>query len=114
MNTRSQSWAKDAYERVKAIMASENASEYKDMALKFPVLVRQAGLAQALAFVASRGKEAHKSMANDMARTLGHENLLCLMERAHEAELLEYLRLTREVLAVAEWYKRFAQALIED
>ncbi|MER3557521.1 MAG: type III-B CRISPR module-associated protein Cmr5, partial [Thermus sp.] len=31
-----------------------------------------------------------------------------------EAELLAYLRLTREVLQAAEWFKRFAQALIEE
>lgn len=113
MRTRSQTWAQDAYERVKEAAKRGDASEYKDMALKFPVLVRQAGLSQALAFVDSRGKDAHKALGDDLARTLGHKGLRDLAQRAREAELLGYLRLTREVLAVAEWYKRFAQALIE-
>lgn len=116
MRTRSQTWAQDAYQRVKeaAQKGGAHPAEYKDMALKFPVLVRQAGLSQALAFVDSRGKEAHKALGDDLARTLGHKGLRDLAEVARKAELLQYLRLTREVLAVAEWYKRFAQALIEE
>lgn len=113
MRTRSQTWAQDAYERVKERAKRGDAREYKDMALKFPVLVRQAGLSQALAFVDSRGKEAHKALGDDLARTLGRGGLRDLAEKARKAELLQYLRLTREVLVVAEWYKRFAQALIE-
>ena len=114
MRTRSQTWAQDAYEKVKEAAKGGDAREYKDMALKFPVLVRQAGLSQALAFVDSRGKEAHRKLAGDLAVTLGYEGLRDLAEAARKAELLHYLRLTREVLAVAEWYKRFAQALIKD
>lgn len=114
MRTRSQRWAQDAYERVKFRAGRAEAGEYRDMALKFPVLVRQAGPSQALAFVDSRGKEAHKALADDLAITLGHSGLRDLAEKARQAELLVYLRLTREVLEVGEWYKRFAQALIED
>ena len=84
------------------------------LARSFAVLVRQAGLSQALAFVDSRGKEAHKALGNDLAQVLGYRDLRELAEAAREAELLQYLRLTREVLAAAEWFKRFAQALIEE
>ncbi len=114
MRTRAQKWAEDAYNRVKARAQGDKAEKYKDMALKFPVLVRQAGLSQALAFVASRGEEAHKNLVNDLAKTLGREGLDALAREAMGAELLAYLRLTREVLGVAEWYKRFAQALIKE
>ncbi|AEB12637.1 type III-B CRISPR module-associated protein Cmr5 [Marinithermus hydrothermalis] len=114
MHTRAQRWAQDAYERVQARARTGEAGEYKDMALKLPVLIRQAGLAQALAFVESRGKAAHKSLGEDLARTLGYEGLRDLSAQARKAPLLEYLRLTREVLGAADWYKRFAQALIEE
>jgi len=114
MRTKAQRWAEDAYNRVKARVQAGKAEKYKDMALKFPVLVRQAGLSQALAFVASRGEEAHKQLVEDLARTLGREGLASLAEEARKAELLAYLRLTREVLGAAEWYKRFAQALIKE
>ncbi|MEZ0348120.1 MAG: type III-B CRISPR module-associated protein Cmr5 [Thermus sp.] len=114
MRTRSQEWAQKAYEKVRERAKGKEAGEYKDMALKFPVLVRQAGLAQALAFVRSRGKEAHRRLGDDLAQVLGFAGLAQLSEEAHKAELLAYLRLTREVLQVAEWFKRFAQALVED
>jgi CRISPR-associated protein Cmr5 len=116
MRTRAQRWAEDAYNRVKARAQGDKgkAQKYKDMALKFPILVRQAGLSQALAFVASRGEEAHKNLVGDLAQTLGRRGLEALAEEARNAELLSYLRLTREVLGAAEWYKRFAQALIEE
>lgn len=114
MRTRSQEWAQKAYEKVREADRGEGRKEYRDMALKFPVLVRQAGLAQALAFVDSRGKEAHRALGNDLAQVLGYENLRALAEAARKAELLQYLRLTREVLGAAEWFKRFAQALIEE
>lgn len=114
MRTRGQVWAQAAYQKVEERAKGQEAREYKDMALKFPVLVRQAGLAQALAFVESRGKGAHKAFGEDLAQVLGHESLGRLGQKAREAELLEYLRLTREVLGAAEWFKRFAQALIQD
>jgi len=113
MRTRSQEWAQKAYEKVKAAAASKGAEEYENMALKFPVLVRQAGLAQALAFLQSRGKEAHHAYGNDLAQVLGRAGLEALAEEARKAELMAYLRLTREVLQAAEWFKRFAQALME-
>jgi len=116
MRTRAQRWAEDAYNRVKDCAQRDKgkAQKYKDMALKFPVLVRQAGLSQALAFVASRGEEAHKNLVGDLAQTLGRRGLEALAKEACNAKLPAYLRLTREVLGAAEWYKRFAQALIED
>ncbi|MCS6869151.1 type III-B CRISPR module-associated protein Cmr5 [Thermus sp.] len=114
MRTRSQNWAQAAYERVRARKDWEKREEYQDMALKLPVLVRQAGLSQALAFVHSRGKEGHRAVGDDLAAVLGYGNLEALAEAARRAELLRYLRLTREVLQVAEWFKRFAQALLED
>ena len=114
MRTRSQVWAQKAYEKVREAAKGEGRGEYRDMALKLPVLVRQAGLSQALAFVDARGKEAHKALGNHLAQVLGYRDLRELAEAAREAELLQYLRLTREVLAAAEWFKRFAQALIEE
>ncbi len=113
MRTRSQEWAQKAYEKVEAA-SRRGGGEYKDMALRFPVLVRQAGLAQALAFVQSRGKEEHKRLGDDLAQVLGYQGLEAMAKAAREAELLAYLRLTREVLQAAEWFKRFAQALIEE
>mgnify|MGYP003428531587 CR=1 FL=1 len=87
MRTRSQVWAQKAYEKVREAAKGEGRGEYRDMALKLPVLVRQAGLSQALAFVDSRGKEAHKALGNHLAQVLGYRDLRELAEAAREAEL---------------------------
>jgi CRISPR-associated protein Cmr5 len=112
--TREQERAKDAFERVKARVSKDEGwrNEYGGMAHKIPILVRQAGLAQALAFIRSRGKEAHQTLLEDLAHTAARLNAEELITRSREASLTTYLHLTREVLTAALWYKRFAQSLL--
>lgn len=113
--TREQQRAKSAFEQVSRHQSQpkEWRDQYGGMAHKLPVLVRQAGLAQALAFVDSRGKEAHRALLEDLAQTVGLSKAK-LLEQSRQAEQLgEYLRLTREVLAAAQWYKRFAQSVLD-
>jgi CRISPR-associated protein Cmr5 len=112
--TREQKRAKSAFERVVQHQSQDQSwrDQYGGMAHKLPVLVRQAGLAQALAFVESRGKDPHRALLQDLAHTVGLSKD-DLLKRSREAGLSEYLRLTREVLAVAQWYKRFAQSVLD-
>lgn len=120
--TREQKRAKEAYALVKAYERKSDALEkkaYGSMAHRFPALLRSAGLAQAVAFVDSRGKEEHKQYLLDLAKVVAHMNnkhgeaLEWLRERSHKAELPEYLHLTRETLAVSDWFKRFAQSVLK-
>lgn len=112
--TREQKRARSAFERVSQHRGKEASwrDQYGGMAHKLPVLVRQAGLAQALAFVESRGKEAHRVFLEDLAQTLGLSKNE-LLKQSREAQLSQYLRFSREVLAVAQWYKRFAQSVLD-
>ncbi|GEM87849.1 type III-B CRISPR module-associated protein Cmr5 [Meiothermus granaticius] len=112
--TREQKRAQSAFEKVSRHLGRDITwrDQYGGMAHKLPVLVRQAGLAQALAFVESRGKEAHKALLDDLAQTVGFPKA-DLLKRSREAQLSEYLLLTREVLAAAQWYKRFSQSVLD-
>ncbi|MBO1438272.1 type III-B CRISPR module-associated protein Cmr5 [Meiothermus sp. CFH 77666] len=112
--TREQKRAQSAFERVSRHQGQDTTwrDQYGGMAHKLPVLVRQAGLAQALAFVESRGKEAHKALLDDLAQTVGFSRAE-LLRKSREARLSEYLLLTREVLAAAQWYKRFSQSVLD-
>ena len=76
IQTRDQKYAVDAYKRVKTIFNDGKLSndKYGSMAHKLPILIRTAGLAQALAFVSARGKEEHKRLLNDLALTLKQQN----------------------------------------
>jgi len=122
--TREQVRASLVYEVVKRYEGTGEAKEYGSMALRFPALLRTAGLVQALAFVYSRGSDAHKKFVRDLAEVLlklederskleGEAAYNEYFENVRKAKLPQYLSMTREALAVADWFKRFAQSVLK-
>lgn len=120
MQTRDQKYGAAIYKQINENVAGtrdDYKNSYGSMAHKLPVLIRLAGLAQALGFVEARGKEAHKDLldhlavivlSNDAAK--GSE----LSQQTRETkQLSEYMRLTHEVMAALAWYKRFAQSVLD-
>lgn len=127
--TRQQEWARGSLERVSAYAprpdgpARDGASEYRTLCMKMPILLKQSGLSQALAFVRSRG-DLGKAFCDDLsavlapaeatvgsgqatAKSAGHQ----LQERAFTAkDLGTYMSLSRDVIAVSIWFRRFAQS----
>ncbi len=114
MQTREQKYAQDVYNRVCAIINDErmNRKKYGGMAHKLPILIRTAGLAQALTFVEARGDKSGSQcqLLRDLGATVGHGDKLAADARS--AELGEYMRLTQQVLDALLWYKRFAQSVL--
>jgi len=116
MQTLQQRYAQQVYQKVKWVeqnWSSQQGKEYGTMALKLPVLVRQAGLVQALTFVAARGKDSQKRLLEDLAGVLGFNSGDNLLQQAQQAQLEDYMYLTRQVLWALEWFKRFAQAILK-
>ena len=115
IQTRDQEYAVHAYNQVKTVKHMPEAARdrYGSMAHKLPILIRTAGLAQALAFVNARGKKEHKDLLDDLARTLKQQNRENLAETAMNAGLSEYIYLTQQTLAALLWYKRFAQSVLD-
>lgn len=114
MLTRDQRYAGDALGRIELVKGSAGlkGAEYKSMAQELPVLVRGAGLVQALTFVQSRSSEAQKQLLEDVAGTLGFENGKALVEKSRTAPLPDYIRLTEQVIDALQWYKRLAQVVL--
>lgn len=117
MQTLSQKYAKSVYDQVtdfgkKNPEKSQPRKEYGSMAHKLPILVRQAGLIQAIVFVETRGKKSHKQLLDDLATTLGKANGETLRKECQEATLSDYIWLTRNTLVALEWYKRFAESVL--
>ena len=115
MQTLEQQFARAIYDQVTRIDDPERAKEYGSMAHKLPVLIRQAGLAQALAYVAARGKPGAKQLLDDLAVTLGiagDDRREQLLAYSREASLTEYMCLTHEAIVALTWYKRFAQSVL--
>jgi CRISPR-associated protein Cmr5 len=127
--TRDQQRALLAFERVKRLRPDDNEPQdgklekpeydkYGSMAHNLPILIRQAGLAQALSFVATRKSIGQKRLLEDVKAVV--ETLFTdttnrsLDERARkESGLLEYQLLTREVIAALVWFKRYAVSVLD-
>jgi len=118
MHTLQQEYAQKVYEKVASFgnrhaKDSPERKQYGAMAHKFPVLVRQAGLIQALAFVHTRGREAHKTLLEDLAQIVANQSADEFVRQCREADLTTYMWLTRQTLSALEWFKRFAQSMLE-
>ncbi len=91
----------------------KDRKRYGSMAHKLPILVRQAGLVQALAFVQSRNKAPTNQLLDDLAWTVDTGNAANLLDRSRQANLAEYIYLTDQVMLALKWYKRFAQSVLK-
>src|SRR5207237_10718436 len=114
LQTRSQKFAASAYENVKGVITSAHKDKYKAITRNLPVLIRTAGLAQALAFIPSGAeqKKMHETLVGHLSGTV--ERNLPEACRDKGLSLQEYMRLTRDTLDALVRYKRFAESLIED
>ena len=109
--TREQRFVAKIFEQVKEIKNDER-SQYASMAHKLPVLIRTAGLAQALAFVEARHdvKSPQRKLLEHLGKVVGNDKLAETSRTTNN--LGEYMRLTQDVLAALLWYKRFAQSVL--
>lgn len=113
MHTRDQKYAAAIHKKVDEFKQKHTKAaqkKYGSMAHKLPVLIRTAGLAQALAFLEARGDPDQKRLLTDLAEVLDKKDLVA---RSRDAELGEYRRLTGEALAALLWFKRFAQSVLD-
>jgi CRISPR-associated protein Cmr5 len=125
MLTREQEYAATIYKQVSDEIEPKppaSKKKYGSMAHELPVLIRVAGLAQALQFVESRGKDEQKRLLQHLALTLGFTNdegenartaKAKLLDESRTSQLGAYMRLTQRSLAALQWYKRFAQSVLK-
>ncbi len=99
--------------------AKKLQEEYKALARRFPALMHNAGLCQAVAFaVAKGGTEGNESAPSryldDLAAVMGFESGAELNARCLEAGLGEYLLLTRRAMDAAGWLSRYVEAVFPE
>ena len=126
MQTRDQRLSFAIYERVLAFdvpnLSPKQRKQYGSMAHKLPILIRTAGLSQALAFVEARHRKQENKptppqlkLLRDLEEVLRKEHMLegsNLFAVARQAELGEYMRLTQHTMAALLWFKRYAQSVL--
>lgn len=117
--TRQQQWAKEALKRVENQKGKATESKYRTLCMKLPSLLKQSGILQSLAFMRARD-EIGKQFCDELAQVYGvpkegeQSAGEVLQKRAQRAELNEYLVLSRDLIAVSVWFRRFAQAELRD
>lgn len=114
MQTREQIFAQGVYELVVRRNSRDEEAKKKYVALahKLPVLIRTAGLAQALAFAATREND-QRALFVDLATVLGYQDEETLLADSRQFDLPAYMRLTHEALHALLWFKRYAQSVLE-
>lgn len=113
METRTQKYAKAAYPLVEARQGQPMEKKYGALALSFPVMVLQSGLAQATGFLIAKHKDHMSAYLNDLAAVLGEDDGQQFHAKAIASHLTDYQHLTRRTLDAAGWFKRYAQGLLD-
>lgn len=135
MQTRNQKFAVAVYERVKKVgeefptekVSNEDKNKnqkqrnkYGAMAQKLPVLIRTAGLAQAITFLEAKSKKEsekmNKQLLDDLSEAvsemMGFDKTI-FAEKCRADKLTAYLQLTQNTLAALLWFKRFSVSVLE-
>jgi len=119
MQTLEQKFARSVYENVKRYEDKSKSERdgYGRMAQKLPVLIRTAGLAQALAFVDAKAtgsnERPYRQLLDDLADVLGYAGRDALLHESRKAKLAQYMALTRRALLALTWFKRFSQSILK-
>lgn len=115
MQTNQQKFATSAFKQIQTIKNQDDQyrQKYGSMSHKLPLLIRSAGLAQALAFIRAKKEAAYNDLLDHLAETIqwpGATNGEKLAEKSRHEHLDGYILLTRRVSSALIWYKRFAES----
>ena len=110
--TKEQLMAQEAYERVSNHININDESfdfdKYSSFALSFPSLIHSCGLVQALAFAQAKDKNGY---IDDLQAVFNKiDSVRDLPARSRDADVMEYIRITRHAISAASWIKRYCQA----
>lgn len=120
MKIRTHKYAERAYPLVALLQDDDLKAEYRTLALTFPTMIMQSGLAQAIGFLKAKAKskEQHNLMLEHMAKLLNYVNNNqadpeALYQAILASDVTQYQLLSREALEASAWLKRYTQALLE-
>lgn len=119
MKARSQVYAETVFNHVDSIRGIERNKQKRYGALchRFPLIVRENGLAAAFGFLAAKAGNDRNSpeqlLLEHYTSTLGETDTDALRSKAINSSLIEYRHLTFQTIAAAEWFKRYAEAVLK-
>ena len=118
MTIRTHKYAEIAYPLVEQIQGTDVESKYRTLALTFPTMIMQSGLAQAIGFLMAKNNPEHQYVLSHIAKLLnyvdkGQGNAQALHQAVLSSSVTEYQLLSRKALEASSWLKRYTQALLE-
>jgi CRISPR-associated protein Cmr5 len=118
LQTRAQRDLALALKCVQEMHGKPAAKIYGGLCHSFPVLVRQAGLCQAVAFAVAKSSSPDSSRAQAFAALLEHLTKALevqgnLLDTVQTANAVNYMHSTRRLLAVMVYFKRFATSILK-
>jgi CRISPR-associated protein Cmr5 len=123
IKTYDQKMAEKAFECLQSVRSHGDAREYRSFAMSFPSLIHTCGLVQAVVFALIKNNGYLCDFASvlsvveaDLCGDNQGQNLNLsekLAKLAREAQVMEYMRISRHALSAASWLKRYAQTLPE-
>lgn len=131
MQIRTQKYAQIAYPLVEAIQGHEIEAKYRTLALNFPTMILQSGLAQAIGFLMAKDKQEHKVLLSHIVVLVNKNespdmNQMCLKQtddikkmtknfhdKVVDSNITDYQLYTRKAIEASSWLKRYTQALLK-
>ncbi len=113
MQIRTQKYAEKAYPLVDSVKNTAMEAKYRTLALTFPTMIMQSGLAQAIGFLMAKGEEHHTKLLKHLAALLNYADIQQLHNEVRSSGIADYQLLTRKAIEASSWLKRYTQALLE-
>lgn len=110
IDIRSKKYAELAYPLVEKIKGTETEAKYRTLALTFPTMIMQSGLAQAIGFLMAKDEAHHQKMLSHLATLLNKTNL---HSDILASNITDYQKITRDAIEATSWLKRYTQALLD-
>ena len=110
MAIRSKKYAELAYPLIEKIKGTETEAKYRTLALTFPTMIMQSGLAQAIGFLMAKDEAHHQKMLAHLKTLLNDNNLY---SQVLQSDITTYQKLTRDAIEASSWLKRYTQALLD-
>ena len=134
MEIRTHKYAEVAFPLVKGMIADKEEdnytttkkleAKYRTLALNFPTMIMQSGLAQSIGFLMAKAQDnpadesEHRKLLNHVEKILEKDvkNISSELNLYHiilKSDIYTYMLLTRKALDASSWLKRYSQALLK-
>lgn len=121
MAIRSKKYAELAYPLVKKVKGTDTEAKYRTLALTFPTMIMQSGLAQAIGFLRAKATATKKPENEHFHILLNHliqlvaekKDVESFQKKILESTITDYQKLTRDAIEASSWLKRYTQALLD-